>query len=105
MEIELIGDCVLLYLEPEIGIHRWKYNTKENHRYLVKLHAQKTATPFNIHRKDFYRQELPRRVIENGTIRDTILHLKAEVEPAALPTLIASKLNELFELKLNTELI
>ena len=105
VEIELIGDCVLLYLEPEVGIHRWKYSTKENHRYLVQLHPQKTATPFNIHRKDFYRQELPRRVMENGTIRDTLFHLKAQVDAAALPALIASKLDELFETKLNVELI
>jgi len=105
VEIELLGDCVLLYLESESGIHRWKYNAKEDYRYWVQVQAQKLATPQNIHRKEFYKQAIPRRVIENESIRDTILDIKRNCAIADLSVLVAETLDEWFEIRLNAELL
>ena len=104
VEMKLSGNCVLLFLKDEIGLHHWHLSILEDHTFVVEISKDAQSTPDKINRKDFYKGS-PRRVFKTGHFKDNRLKINREVAKNQFSELILEILDDLFKVHLNNELL
>ena len=103
IEMKLSGNCVLLYLKDEVGLHHWKMSTTEDHTFVVEVSEKEISTPEKINRKEFYKGN-PRRIFKAGHFKDNRYKITREVAKNQFSDLVLQILDDLFKAQLNSEL-
>ncbi|MBK7873329.1 MAG: ATP-dependent Clp protease ATP-binding subunit [Saprospiraceae bacterium] len=101
LEFTLLGMGVQLFLETEKGIHRWKLSDQFDHLYVIQIEKHGFFTPEDIHRREFYTAQPPRRIYEPPFIRDHVLKINRELGRQSLSVFLFEILQEHFEADLD----
>lgn len=101
IEFTIFGTAAHLFLVGEAGVQRWKLSEKFDHSYVILVDSQAPETPENIHRRDFYTQQPPRRVFEPPSLRDTEYKINRELGRQSLANFLLEELEGRFELSLD----
>lgn len=96
--------CVWLYCRTEGGIQEWPLPDQQPTRYLVITSLSGVQPPENIHRKDFYQKENPRRVVTAQSMTDKLLPISGHCKPEERHQQLLYELDVLFEKTLEEEI-
>ena len=104
VELSITGSCAYLYLQEEEGIQQWVMD-EEDYLYRIKIANDSFPTPEKIHRKDFYLNTPPRRILDAGFVKDILYKMSREYNKTELVGLIMEQLEKRFRQKINKETI
>ncbi len=100
----LKSPCVWVYCRTEGGIQEWPLPDLQPARFLVVTSLTGVKPPSNIHRKDFYQKDNPRRVISASGMADKLLPISGQCKSEERLEKLVYELDILFEKTLETEI-
>jgi ATP-dependent Clp protease ATP-binding subunit ClpA len=103
VELAITGRCAHLFLEIEAGVQLWELDD-EAWWFRVKVENDAFPTPTNLHRKEFYLSQPPRRTLSDGFIRDSIYKIGREFNKSELVSMVMEHLVNRFRYKINKEI-
>lgn len=103
VELKVEGDCCALFFEGEVGFQKWCLSNPAGDICQISIGDHQFKTPFNIHRKEFYRPN-PRRVIQEQSLKDTRYKIN-QTTSKDYESLILEELLQLFKRRLDEELL
>ncbi len=105
LELEVRGPAAFLFFREESGIQRWRLSEKTSETAAVLVGAADQETPANIHRRDFYTRESPRRTVDQATVKDSVYRINREYGRGQLAELIYEELESRFSQNLSAEVM
>ncbi|MCO6476497.1 MAG: ATP-dependent Clp protease ATP-binding subunit [Phaeodactylibacter sp.] len=105
VEFSIHGPCAYLYLKGEEGGQQWVEENAPPTPYSILVSNGPFTTPRKLHRKDFYTRQSFRRTIDPLSVKDTLYKINREYNKTALLGLIMEKMEEIFQLNLDTEIL
>ena len=105
VEFSVTGPCSFLFLKGEEGAQQWMRESGAPAPYVVMVENEPFSTPQKLHRKDFYARQAFRRLIGQAAVRDTVYKINREYNKTALLSLIMEKMEEIFRINLDLEIL
>ena len=105
LEFTVTGPCAFIYLNSEEGVQKWRDQDDNDQLFVVKVANDAFQTPKKIHRQDFYKKNTPRRTWLPPLIKDNSLKINRESTRNNLVSQIKEKLDELFKINVDTEIV